>query len=112
MFESFGKTELPVFVMPSVMLRLVVPTVLGCLLATACRKALNEVKYKAEPKPVRMAEGRVPRQRFATGFGEASIVRKMGKSEEDRDCWTRVLSRSAGCKRIEVLSPEVSPATK
>ena len=111
-FESFGKTELPLFVMPSVMLKLVVPSFWAWLFATACRNAFNEVKYKAEPKPVRMAEGVAPRQRFAIGFGDASIERRMGKSEDDRDCCNRVLSKSAGCKRIEVQSPEASPATK
>lgn len=112
MFESFGKTELPLFAIPSVMLKLVLPSFLAWLLATACRNALSEVKYKAEPKPVRIAEGVVPRHRFAIGFGEASIERRMGKSEDDRDCCTRVLSRSAGCRRIDVVSPEASPATK
>jgi hypothetical protein len=53
--------------MPSVTLKLVVPNFLAWLFATACRKALNEVKYKAEPKPVRMAEGVVPRQRLIIG---------------------------------------------
>jgi hypothetical protein len=28
------------------------------------------------------------------------------------DCWTRVLRRSAGCRRIEVVRPERSPAPK
>src|SRR2546429_8706527 len=111
-FESFGKTELPLLAMSSVMLKLVVPSFLACLFATACRSACKGVKYKAEPKPVRMADGVAPRQRPARGFGEASMERTTAESEDDRDCCTRVLSKSAGCKRIEGQSPEVSPATK
>ena len=37
------------------------------LFATSCRSVLKVVKYNAEPKPVRSAEGSVPRQRLATG---------------------------------------------
>ena len=40
--------------------------------ATWLRSALREVKYMADPKPVRSAEGRVPRQkeRMEEGFWE------------------------------------------
>ena len=61
---------------------------------------------------MRMAEGRVPRQRLATGCGPARMERRTGSREEERDCWTRVLSRSAGWRRMEVVRPDASPATK
>lgn len=70
------------------------------------------LKYSADPKPVRNAEGNVPRQRLAAGLGAASIPRRTGRSEEDRDCCTRVLSRSAGWRRIALETPEVRPARK
>lgn len=28
------------------------------------------------------------------------------------DCWRRVLRRSAGCRRMEVVKPEVRPARR
>lgn len=110
--ESFGSTELLRFVVPSLMLDVVLPDFFASPFATACRNQLRVVKYRAEPKPVRIAEGVVPRQRLGTGCGEANIERMTGKSEDDRDCCTRVFSKSAGCRRIDVQSPEASPATK
>ena len=94
------------------MLKLVVPSSFAWLLATTWRKELRVLKYKADPKPVRNAEGRVPRQSFATGFGDASIERRTGNREEDRDCCTRVLSKSAGWRRTALDMPEARPAKK
>jgi len=81
-------------------------------LAKICRRELRVVKYSAEPKPVRSAEGTVPRQRLATGCGPARIDLRTGTRECERDCWTRVLSRSAGWRRTALDTPEVRPARK
>jgi hypothetical protein len=81
--------------------------------AKLVRNALSDVKYNAEPRPVRSAEGRVPRQRFRTGLGEDRIVFTVEKTEEGwADCWTRVLRRSAGWRRMEDVRPERRPAPK
>lgn len=79
--------------------------------AMVCRRALRLVKYKAEPKPVRRAEGRVPRQSPRIGFGEERIVWRVG-TRDCLDCWTRVLRRSAGWRRMEEVRPEQRPAVK
>lgn len=64
--------------------------------ATCCRSALRLVKYRADPKPVRRADGAVPRQKPQMAFGPAKISRKEALRELEPDCCTRVLSRSAG----------------
>lgn len=55
-------------------------------LATCWRKALRLEKYRAEPKPVRMTEGSVPRQNCFRELGPASISRKVVVREVERDC--------------------------
>lgn len=81
--------------------------------ATSWRSAFRDVKYKADPKPVRRADGSVPRHNERIGFGEEMMARTVAESEAVRvDCWTRVLSRSAGWRRIEEVRPEASPARK
>ena len=111
-FDNFGRTLLLLGMTPSAILKLVVPSSFAWLLATTWRRELRVLKYNADPKPVRKAEGRVPRQSFATGFGDASIERRTGRREEDRDCCTRVLSRSAGWSRTALDMPEANPAKK
>ena len=63
--------------------------------ATCWRKALRLVKYIADPNPVRRAEGSVPRQKAVIEF-DFEISRIVASTELCPDCWTRVLSRSAG----------------
>ena len=71
------------------------------------------MKYRAEPKPVRRADGRVPRHRLRMGWGEERMVLRVGRrAAVCWDCWTRVLRRSAGCRRMEEVRPEQSPAAK
>ena len=41
--------------------------------AKCCRKALRLVKYKAEPKPVLIIDGRVPRHSCRIALGPAVI---------------------------------------
>lgn len=62
--------------------------------------------------PVRKAEGTVPRQRNCTGLGVRKISWNIAGSELLADCWSRVLSRSAGCKSTAEKTPEVRPAKK
>jgi len=64
--------------------------------ATFCRRAFNAVKYIADPKPVRRAEGRVPRQKDKIEVEELEISRMVVSSELCPDCCTRVFKRSAG----------------
>lgn len=64
--------------------------------ATFWRKAFNPVKYMADPKPVRRADGNVPRQKDLIEFGLLDISRIVASRELWPDCCTRVLSRSAG----------------
>ena len=81
--------------------------------AALCLRALRLVKYSAEPKPVRRAEGRVPRHRLRMGCSEARMARRVGRrAEVCRDCWTRVLRRSAGWRRTADVTPEERPAKK
>lgn len=80
--------------------------------ATFCRKALRPVKYIAEPKPVRRAEGRVPRQNEERPPGDWAIERIVLRREAWPDCWTRVLRRSAGWRRTAERIPEPRPAVK
>ena len=47
--------------------------------ASPWRKALRMVKYRAEPKPVRSAEGRVPRHNARIGLEEESMVLIVGR---------------------------------
>ena len=78
------------------------------------RRSLSSVvKYSADPKPVRSAEGRVPRHRPRTGWEEERMDFSVERSETVWwDCWTRVLRRSAGCSRMEEARPEDRPARK
>lgn len=55
-------------------------------LAMFWRKALRVEKYRAVPTPVRMTEGRVPRQSCFKALGPASISLKVVTREVDRDC--------------------------
>lgn len=62
---------------------------------------------------MRRAEGRVPRHSPRIGFGDVSIARIVGRRAVDCwDCWTRVLRRSAGWRRIEEERPDKRPAAK
>jgi hypothetical protein len=64
----------------------------------------------AEPKPVRRAEGRVPRQKERRPV--EAMERIVGRRGRELGCWRRVLRRSAGWRRIAVEIPEVRPARK
>lgn len=66
----------------------------------------------ADPKPVRKAEGRVPRQNDRMELGDLEISRMVARSELCPDCWTRVLRRSAGWRRTAERMPDPRPATK
>ena len=82
------------------------------LFATNCLSVFKLVKYSADPKPVRRADGRVPRHSDVMGCGPLRIERRTGSKEEDRDCWTRVFRRSAGWRRTALETPEARPARK
>jgi hypothetical protein len=73
---------------------------------------LREVKYNALPKPVRSALGTVPRHSDVMGFGPERILRSVPLRVEKRDCWTRVLRRSAGWRRTALETPLARPARK
>lgn len=105
-FDSFGRTEL--------LFEIVAPFARGLaeVFATIWRRELSDVKYRADPKPVRRAEGTVPRQRLAMGWGPERMDRRTATSDEERDCWTRVFSRSAGCRSTALETPEAKPAKK
>jgi hypothetical protein len=77
-----------------------------------CRSALRLEKYIADPKPVRSVLGNVPLQNWRMGFGPLAIDRMVASSVFECDCWTRVLRRSAGCKRTAESMPEFRPAKK
>lgn len=64
--------------------------------ATCCLSAFRVEKYKADPKPVRMTDGRVPRHNCLKEWGLCDISWIVWRSEAEPDCWTRVFSRSAG----------------
>jgi hypothetical protein len=81
-------------------------------LAAFCRSALRLVKYRAEPSPVRKAEGTVPRQRDRTAFGLFHISLNEARRELSADCCTRVFKRSAGWRRMADSTPELNPAKK
>lgn len=110
--ESLGRTEEEEVLVGEGVGRLYALDFRAVLLATNWRSVLRDVKYRAEPKPVRRAEGRVPRHSEVIGCGELRMERRTGRREEERDCWTRVLSRSAGCRRTAEETPEVKPARK
>jgi hypothetical protein len=76
------------------------------------RSALSEEKYIAEPHPVRIVDGSVPRQNWPMGLGPLAMVRMVPSSVLERDCCTRVLRRSAGCRRTAETTPELKPAKK
>jgi hypothetical protein len=80
--ESFGNADDVFFVLlPSRSIAA------GPRRATSCRNAFNEVKYSADPNPVRSAEGSVPRHRLRIGFGEEMIVRMVATRDAVRlDC--------------------------
>ena len=80
--------------------------------ATFCRKAFRLVKYIADPKPVRRAEGKVPRQKDWMELGDREISRMVARRELEPDCWTRVLRRSAGWRRTADRMPDPRPAKK
>jgi len=54
--------------------------------ATFCRKAFKVVKYIAEPKPVRRADGSVPRQKERMEVEDFEISRIEASSELCPDC--------------------------
>lgn len=66
----------------------------------------------ADPKPVRRAEGSVPRQKAVIEFGDFDISRIVTSSEVCPDCCRRVLRRSAGWRRTAERTPEPKPAAK
>lgn len=70
------------------------------------------MKYIAEPKPVRKADGRVPRQNERIEVWEDEISRIVARSELCPDCWTRVLRRSAGWRSTAERMPDPRPAMK
>jgi hypothetical protein len=45
-------------------------------------------------------------------LGEERIAFRVGRSAAPWDCWTRVLRRSAGWRRMEDVRPEQRPAAK
>lgn len=81
--------------------------------AIHCLNAFKLEKYRAEPNPVRSAEGSVPRQRPRIGCGDARILRMVKRSAEVWcACWILVFRRSAGWRRMAEESPEARPAMK
>jgi hypothetical protein len=96
---------------------------LWLLLTSTCRRArvlrtkLSVEKYIADPAPVRIAEGRVPRHSCRIGEGPAAmdfrVVKRVAVAEEDGGaCWRRVLRRSAGCKATAETRPPAPPERK
>lgn len=81
-------------------------------LATCCRRAFKPVKYNAEPNPVRRVEGAVPRQNDRIPLGEFESSRMTTSKDVWPDCCTRVLRRSAGCRRAAERTPDPRPAMK
>jgi hypothetical protein len=76
------------------------------------RSAFRLEKYIADPHPVRSVLGSVPRQNCFMGFGPFAMDRMVPNSVLERDCWTRVLRRSAGWRRTAERMPELRPAKK
>lgn len=54
--------------------------------ATCWRRAFKPVKYRAEPKPVRRADGNVPRQKAVMLFGLLEISRIVVNKDAEPDC--------------------------
>jgi hypothetical protein len=46
------------------------------------------------------------------GEGPARMLLRATESDALEDCWTRVLRRSAGCRRKALVTPEPRPAAK
>jgi len=86
----------------------------GRFRAVPWRMAFSEVKYIAEPKPVRRADGRAPRQRAGIMLGEErmSAIATRREFAPPARCWTRVFNRSKGCRSTAESTPEPRPATK
>jgi hypothetical protein len=82
------------------------------LRATRSLNAFKLEKYNALPNPVRSALGSVPRQNWRIGCGLAASSLIVARSVVARDCWTRVLRRSAGCRRTADKRPDPKPAAK
>jgi len=80
--------------------------------AAFSRMALRLVKYMAEPKPVRRADGTAPRQSAGMSCGAARISAMAALSECEPDCCTRVLRRSMGWRRTAERTPDPRPAAK
>jgi len=81
------------------------------------RIVLSAEKYRAEPTPVRIALGKVPRHSERTGCGEEAICWRVVNSVRVAEvvgglCWRRVFSRSAGWSRTALRTPEKPPETK
>lgn len=76
------------------------------------RMAFRLVKYMADPKPVRRADGTAPRQRAGSRCGAARMSAMAALSECEPDCWTRVLRRSMGWRRTAERTPDPRPAPK
>jgi hypothetical protein len=66
----------------------------------------------ADPNPVRRVEGAAPRQNDRMRLGELEISRIAASKDVWPDCCTRVLRRSAGCRRAAVKTPDPKPARK
>lgn len=92
-FESFGSEELcfAAGTIPSP-----ATATVKAVLAAYCLMLLSIPKYKAEPAPVRITDGVVPRHSDRMGFGPLRIFFNATVRELAPDCWTRVLRRSAG----------------
>lgn len=80
--------------------------------AMLVRRALRLPKYSAEPKPVRIAEGSVPRHSCLIGEGPEVRERSVAARVVPWACWMRVFKRSAGWRRMEVNVPLQRPAKK
>lgn len=66
----------------------------------------------ALPNPVRRAEGVAPRHSAGMRRGWERISLIAALREWCPDCWTRVLRRSMGCRRMAERVPEPRPAAK
>ena len=54
--------------------------------ARRCRRAFKVEKYKAEPIPVRITDGNVPRHSLFKERGPATISRQVVNRDVERDC--------------------------
>lgn len=105
-FPILGKTEDPLEALVSP------ASGMAGILETYCLIWLSIPKYSADPKPVLMTDGVVPRHSWRIGLGPLRTSRRACRSEDVFDCWTRVLRRSAGCNSAALAQPEPSPARK